>query len=184
MSHTKKIIFIDRDGTINVEKNYVHQLADLEFIAGSTEALQQLSRAGHILYIITNQAGIAKGLYTEKQFHDFSNAMLGILKESDIRIEKILYCPHHPEATVSAYRKNCLCRKPGTALLEQALAEQKMDAVHGIVIGDRNSDIDAGLKLGMQTLLVETGYGAQEKSFTKAHHIVKDLHAAVQMIEP
>lgn len=102
-----KAVFVDRDGTINIDKNYVYRIEDFELIPGSIEALKVLTQYGIKIYIITNQAGIAKGLYTEKQYHILTEYTLNVFKKEGIKIEKVLYCPHHPEGIVPEYTRNC-----------------------------------------------------------------------------
>lgn len=178
----KKIFFIDRDGTINIEKGYVHKKEDLEFIPGALESLQKLSQANRKIYIITNQAGIAKGLYSEKVFQEFNSYFLKILASSGIIIEDVLYCPHHPDGIIEAYKINCECRKPGTKLLQEALVFEKLSPSQAVMIGDRNTDITAGKKVGIESYLVLTGYGLHEKETTTADYIVKDLKEAVNKV--
>ncbi len=175
-----RAIFIDRDGTINAEKGYVHRPEEFEYLPGVIAALERLSRAGVQVFVVTNQAGIAKGLYTEADFAALTDWMLQDMSAHGVRIEEVLYCPHHPEGTVGRYRQECECRKPGTALLEEVMRERQLAPAEMAIIGDKNSDIEAGRRLGIRTYLVETGYGAQEKRTTRADYIVPDLPAAVE----
>jgi D-glycero-D-manno-heptose 1,7-bisphosphate phosphatase len=175
-------LFIDRDGTINVEKGYVHRIDDLEYIPGSLEALQLASQHGLALYIVTNQAGIARGLYSEEQFRSFSKAMLDGMARQGITIRDVLYCPHHPEGSVQEYKVDCDCRKPATGLLERAIKADSLSVASAAMIGDKNSDVDAGRKLGMRTYLVRTGYGESERAATAADFVVSDLMAAVKHV--
>lgn len=174
--------FIDRDGTINIDRGYVHRIQDFEFIATALDGLQRLSENGIKIYIVTNQAGIARGFYSECDFRALTNYMLGQFAERDIKVEGVLYCPHHPDGVVEKYRQTCACRKPGTALIEAALAKETFTAAQAVMIGDKNSDIDAGLALGMTTYLVETGYGRLHAETSSAHHIVRDLATATDHI--
>lgn len=175
-------LFVDRDGTINVEKGYVHSLATFEYIPGSLEALRLASQGGLALYIITNQAGIARGYYSEEQFVDFTRQMLGMLAREGVAVEGVLYCPHHPQGAVERYRVECDCRKPATGLLERTLTARNLDARHAAMIGDKNSDIEAGKRMGMRTYLVRTGYGEEESGSTPADYVVADLMAAVKHV--
>lgn len=175
-------LFIDRDGTINVEKGYVHRIADFEYLPGSREALQLATRHGLAVYIVTNQAGIARGLYSEEQFLGFTRSMLEMLAGEGIRIAGVLYCPHHPDGIVERYRVQCDCRKPATGLLERAMASDSLAPAGVAVIGDKNSDVNAGRRLGVRTYLVETGYGAIERATTSADYVVANLLAAVEHV--
>jgi D-glycero-D-manno-heptose 1,7-bisphosphate phosphatase len=177
-----KAAFIDRDGTINEEKNYAHKIEDFALIPGSLEALRLLSTNGIKIYIITNQAGIAKGYFTEEQFHTLTEHMLSQFKKEGIKIEKVLYCPHHPEGVIPQYTLNCLCRKPHTKLIEDVIEQEKFALHELVLIGDKNSDIEAGIKMGINTYLVLTGYGNEHQASTKATYIKQNLLSAVQHI--
>jgi D-glycero-D-manno-heptose 1,7-bisphosphate phosphatase len=174
-----KAAFIDRDGTINEEKEYVSRIEDFELIPGSLGALKLLTQHKIKIYIITNQAGIAKGYFTENQFHHLTEHMINRFESEEIRIEKVLYCPHHPDGVIPEYSKACLCRKPNTKLMEDVMKENNFISNEVVLIGDKNSDIEAGKRLGIRTYLVETGYGLEEKGTTKATFIQKNLKDAV-----
>lgn len=175
----KRIAFIDRDGTINTEKNYVHRIEDFEWIPGSLEALQALHQADILIYIITNQAGIAKGLYTEADLKLLNQHFLEITRKAKVKIQDILYCPHHPQGIVQQYSISCDCRKPGNALIQKVLEQEKLAPHQAVLFGDKNTDIQAGQSLNIISYLVLTGYGLQEKEASKADFIVKDLQTAV-----
>lgn len=177
-----KAVFIDRDGTINYEKQYVHKIEDFVLIPGSLEALKLLTRNGIKIYIITNQAGIAKGYFTEEQFHSLTQIMIDIFKKEEIKVEKVLYCPHHPDGIVPEYTKMCLCRKPNTKLIKDIIDDEKFEASALALIGDKDSDIEAGRKLGLTTYLVLTGYGRKYQFDTKATYIKQDILRAVKHI--
>ena len=168
-----KAVFIDRDGTINEEKQYVSRIEDFEFIPGSLEALKLLTQHKIRIYIITNQAGIAKGYFTMDQFHHLTEHMINRFKNEGIKIEKLLYCPHHPNGIVPEYTKDCLCRKPNNKLIQDIMDENSFKPDEVVLIGDKNTDIEAGRRLGIRTYLVETGYGIEEKRITKATFVKK-----------
>lgn len=172
-------VFIDRDGTINVEKDHLYKISDFEYIQGVLEALKCLTDNKVEIYIVTNQAGIAKGLFTELDFKQLTTFMLNSMQSYGIKIADVLYCPHHPKGTVAAYQKTCQCRKPQSGLLLEVIKQHCYNYNHLALIGDKNSDIEAARKLGIKTYLVETGYGMSEKANTKADYVVKDLSAAV-----
>lgn len=174
-----KAVFIDRDGTINQEKEYVSRIEDFEFIPGSLEALKLLTQHQIKLYIVTNQAGIAKGYFTMEQFQHLTKHMITLFENEGIKIEKVLYCPHHPEGVIPEYSKDCLCRKPNTELIEGVIKENNFKTDEIALIGDKNSDIEAGRRLAIRTYLVETGYGGEEKNRTNATFVKKDLKDAV-----
>jgi D-glycero-D-manno-heptose 1,7-bisphosphate phosphatase len=175
-----RAVFLDRDGTINVEKNYLYKIADFELIPGSLEALKLLSENNVLIYVVTNQAGIARGHYTERDFQIITDHMLEFFEKQCVNIEQVLYCPHHPEASVPEYKKNCNCRKPANGLIKSVVESMKLNVNELALIGDKNTDIEAGLSLGMKCYLVETGYGSTEKATTKATFIKPNLHEAVK----
>jgi len=111
-----KAVFLDRDGTINVDKAYVYKIADFEFLPGAKEALSLLADAGYRLVIITNQSGVARGYYTEDDVRVLHDWLLETLAREGIGIAGIYCCPHHPEAQIEAFRMDCGCRKPGLGL--------------------------------------------------------------------
>lgn len=174
-----KAVFIDRDGTINEERQYVYNIEDFQLIPGSLEALKLLTQHGIKIYIITNQAGIAKGYFTAEQFHILTQHMLRFFGDEEVEIEKVLYSPHHPDGIVPEYTQDCLCRKPNTKLLEDIIEENDFKIKEVVLIGDKKSDIEAGRRLGIKTYLVETGYGREEKSHTKATFVRSNLKDAV-----
>ena len=177
-----KAVFIDRDGTINVEKEYVYKIEDFELIPGTIDALKLLTNHGIRIYIITNQAGIAKGYYTEKQFRQLTTSMLEMFEKEGIKVEKVLYCPHHPEGTVPKYTMNCLCRKPNTKLIEDVIMLKKYLINELALIGDKNSDIEAGNRVGIITYLIQTGYGKKHQINTTATFVKSDILSAAQHI--
>ena len=142
ISIKNKAVFLDRDGTINIDKDYIYKVSDFEFIPGAVEALKLLQDAGYLLIIITNQSGIARGYYTEEDYEKLNDWMIKTLAEQyGVFITASYFCPHHPEAVVPAYRINCSCRKPGTALFEQAIREHDIDLSSSYAIGDKLRDL-------------------------------------------
>lgn len=135
-----KAIFLDRDGTINVEKHYLHKIEDFEFLPGVVDALQMLQKAGYLLIIITNQSGIGRGYYSEEDFHKLNDWMLQTLIKLDVHINKVYYCPHLPDAEIIRYRKLCSCRKPELGLYFQAIKEFQVELGASYAIGDKIRD--------------------------------------------
>lgn len=135
-----KAVFLDRDGTINADKNYLYRAEDFEFLPGAVEALRMLQSHGFLLIIITNQSGIARGYYTENDFLSLTEWMLDRLKESGVNIAKVYYCPHLPDAKIPEYRKICDCRKPETGLFEEAAREFDVDMAKSFAVGDKMRD--------------------------------------------
>ena len=135
-----KAIFLDRDGTINVEKHYLYRKEDFEFLPGVVDALKQLQRAGFLLIIITNQSGIARGYYSEEDLHLLNNWMVMILEEQGVNISHVYYCPHLPDAQVEEYRLDCECRKPKLGMYMQAVRDYDIDLSQSYAIGDKIRD--------------------------------------------
>jgi len=139
-----KALFLDRDGTINIEKNYVHKIEDFEFIDGVIELILGYVKQDFLVIVITNQAGIARGYYTEKDYQKLTDWMLAELRKKGIIIKKVYHCPHHPEIT-----GECQCRKPNPGMIFQAIQDFNIDPVKSVLIGDKKSDILAGINAGI-----------------------------------
>lgn len=152
----QKAIFLDRDGTINVEKDYLFRISDFEFLPGVISALQQLQASGYLLFIITNQSGIARGYYKEEDFLKLNDWMIGTLRSKGVHIMKVYFCPHHPEAPVPEYRVDCDCRKPGLGLFEQAISEFNLDVGACCAIGDKLRDCSICQATECQGYLIST----------------------------
>ena len=156
-----KAIFLDRDGTINIEKDYIYKCEDLVFEEGSVEALKTFKNLGYILIVVSNQSGIARGYFTEEDLKAFNNNMNEKLKEESVEITEFYCCPHHPDG-LAEYKKVCDCRKPNNKMLEDAIKKYNIDREKSYMIGDKVSDIGAGLKSKLKTVLVKTGYGLKD----------------------
>lgn len=135
-----KAIFLDRDGTLNVEKNYLYKIEDFEWLPGAIDALKLLQNAGYLLVIVTNQSGIGRGYYTEEDYLKLENWMVRTLKEQGINLSAVYHCPHLADAQVEEYRKDCTCRKPKLGLFNQAITDFDIDVDRSYVIGDKIRD--------------------------------------------
>ena len=155
---TNKFIIFDRDGVINIEKNYLYKIEDFEYENGVVESLKELEKLGYKFVIITNQAGIAKGYYTEEDYYKLEKFIINDLNKKGIVIEKTYFCPHHPKG-IGKYRKNCECRKPNKQNFLKAINEFNIDVKNSYMIGDRITDLIPAKELGFNTVLVKTGYG-------------------------
>ena len=144
-----KAIFLDRDGVVNVEKNYVYKIEDFEFIDGIFDLCRKYQEQGYLLFIITNQAGIARGYYTEEQFFSLTDWMVNKFREQEITITKVYFCPHHPEFT-----GECECRKPNPGMILQAAKEFDIDLSESVLIGDKESDMEAGERAGVEMNMI------------------------------
>ena len=157
----KKAIFLDRDGTINVEKDYIYKSEDLVFEEGTIDALKTFKNLGYILIVVSNQSGIARGYFTEEDLNIFNNNMNEILKKNGVEITEFYCCPHHPDG-IGEYKKVCECRKPNNKMIEDAIKKYNIAREKSYMIGDKTSDIGAGLKSNLKTVLVKTGYGLKD----------------------
>lgn len=173
-------VFIDRDGTLNVEKNYLHRWEDWEWIPGAVDAIKRLNAAGYAVIVTTNQAGIARGYYTEADVLALHQRVDANLKAHGGRIDAFYYCPHHPQ---HGEVRACDCRKPEPGMLVQAAREHNLDLAHSFIIGDKAADVLAGLNAGVTPILVLTGYGqAEQQEVPAATFIARDVAAAVDWI--
>jgi len=140
-------LFLDRDGVINEEINYLYKIEDFVFINEIFEICSFYQQNGYKIVVITNQAGIARGLYSEKDLFILNDWMTEQFLEKGIKIEKIYYCPHHPE-----YSGNCDCRKPNPGMIFKAEKELDLDLMRSVLIGDKDSDLEAGINAGIPNL--------------------------------
>lgn len=161
MERVERVVFLDRDGTLNEEVNYLHRKEDLKILDGVPEALRILKEHGYRLVVITNQAGVARGYYTEADVEELHRYMNELFRAEGVEIDEFFYCPHHPEHGIGAYKIQCHCRKPETGMFEQAQQLFAVDKQASWMIGDKLIDVQAGQNYGLRTVLVGTGYGAQ-----------------------
>ena len=178
----KSAVFLDRDGTINVEKEYLYQIADFEFIPGAPEAIKILNQAGIMVVVVTNQSGVARGYYTENDVETLHRHIACELERSGAHVDAWLFCPHHP-AGRGSYALPCDCRKPLPGMLKEASRRYDIDLHNSAMIGDKRADIEAGQAAGCRTLLVRTGYGAEEELYVSSQTTVcDDLLSAVKCV--
>lgn len=163
-----RALFLDRDGVINIEKDYLYKIDDFEFIGGILQLCKYYQNLGFIIIAITNQSGIARKFYTEKDFNLLTQWMIKEFEINGVEIKKVYFCPHHPDIS-----GECSCRKPNPGMLIQASEEFNIDLKNSIIIGDKESDIEAGLNAGLsETYLFDESYTCQKSKATK---IVKSL---------
>ncbi len=171
----EKIIFLDRDGTIIYDKEYVHKIEDLEFLPGAIEGLQKLSKDGYKFIIVTNQAGMARGYFSHAQASAFNDEMLLRLHRRGITILKTYMCLHHPKVS-----GDCACRKPNPGMVHQAIEDFKLDPSLCLFVGDKDCDIDLGAQFQARTFLVDNGQ--YEVKSTPSHRI-KHLGEISEILE-
>lgn len=182
MINLNKAVFLDRDGTINVEKNYLYKIEDFEFIEEVPKAIKLLNDKGYKIIVITNQAGIARGYYKEDDVDKLHQYIGDELRNHNAYIDGYYYCPHHPLHGIGDYKINCNCRKPKTGLLEMAIKDFNINANESWMIGDKITDIETGQVLNLRTILVTTGYGELEKNRGKPDYITENLYNAVKIL--
>lgn len=150
-----KAVFLDRDGTVNVEKHYLHRIEDFEFLPGAVEGMRLLQEAGFLLIVVTNQSGIARGYYSEADFRRLNDWMLEKLASEGIRVAQVYYCPHLPDASVAQYRMDCNCRKPKLGMYEQAVCQFNLSYAGSYAIGDKLRDCAVCEKTDCHGFLIE-----------------------------
>ncbi len=158
---SRPAVFLDRDGTIIREVNYLADPSQVELLAGAAEAIAQWNAAGVPVIVVTNQAGVARGYFAEERIAEVHRRLDVLLAEHHARIDGYYVCPHHPTAGESPYRCDCTCRKPLPGMLIQAAAEHDLDLPRSAMVGDKISDLQAGAAAGCATILVRTGYGEE-----------------------
>lgn len=159
-----KVIFLDRDGVVNVERGeYTWKIEDFKLTVGLVSFLKEVNKQGFLTIIISNQGGVGKGVYTIADVEKAHQYLKDELKKSNLELTDIYYCPHHPNAG------KCLCRKPGSIMLEKAIARYNVDVTKSYFIGDTARDIEAGEKTGLHTIKVNPN-----DDLTQYLHLLKD----------
>ena len=171
-------VFLDRDGTIIAEKVYLSDPDGVDLIAGTIEALRSLREAGFVLVIVTNQAGVARDLYSLNDYRAVASRLAEVLAAAGASVDATYFCPHHPDATGP-----CECRKPGTGMYLQAAREHGLDLAASYYVGDKRTDVLPARELGGQGILVRTGYGSEHEADAPEHTwTVDDLRSAAAEI--
>ena len=163
-----KIAFLDRDGTLNVEVDYLYKWSDFKWIEGAKDSLVYLKKKDFILVVITNQSGIARSFYKEKDVEKLHQEMNKDLNDSHgIEIDHFIFCPHHPDFT-----GECDCRKPNTSMFEKMIQQYpRISLENSLMIGDNTSDMEAGKKLNLKNYLVRTGHGKKAERMIDLNHL-------------
>lgn len=187
MNEGRTAVFLDRDGTLNDEVDFVRSPAELRLIPGAAAAVRRLNDAGLVTVMISNQSGIARGYLTEEILGTIHEKLLAGLAEEGARLDALYYCPHHPDGPVEAYAVPCSCRKPLPGMLVRGAGEFGLELGSSFVVGDSAVDILAGKAVGATTILVLTGYGRravqdERLADVQIDHVVEDLPSAVERI--
>jgi D-glycero-D-manno-heptose 1,7-bisphosphate phosphatase len=182
----RRAVFIDRDGTLTEEVGYVNHPKRLRLLPRSVEAIRRLNQAGVAAIVVTNQAGIARGYFSEDVLRRVNEALTAALAAGGAHLDGLYVCPHHPTEGVAPWRADCDCRKPRPGLLRRAAADLDLDLAGAIMVSDKASDLEVAPRVGARSVLVLTGYGAGEWEFRREtfrvmpDHVAEDLLAAVE----
>lgn len=157
----RKAAFLDRDGVINIDHGYVYRWEDFEFVPGAVDAMRRLQEAGYLLVVVTNQSGIARGMYSEADFALLSERLCEHLATQGVELAAIEYCPHLPKGSVARYARECDCRKPAPGMILRAAERLQLDLTASLLFGDKPSDLEAAQRAGVgrAALLATNGEG-------------------------
>ena len=154
--HTRRgAVFFDRDGVLNRDVAYVHRPDQIEWTPGAAEAVKLANEAGRLVFVVTNQSGVARGMFSEADVQALHRWMEGELAAQGARIDGWRYCPHHPEGVVAAYARECDCRKPASGMILALIAEHALDPAQCFLVGDRPRDVEAAEAAGVRGLLFD-----------------------------
>lgn len=180
----KKCIFLDRDGNINVEVDYLHKKEDFLFVDGADKAIKIFNDLGYLVVVVTNQSGIARGYYTEEDLIKLHEYMDDELLKVGAKVDAYFYCPHHPVKGIGEYKVECNCRKPELGMFLEAKKKFDIDFENSIIVGDKLSDVEAGLRLGMESILVRSGHGkSEEKKLYGKKEVFNTLYEFAKALE-
>lgn len=177
----KTAVFLDRDGTINHDTNYLSDPAELRLIPGAARAIARLNQAGLTVVVVTNQSGLARGFYTHDDLRAVHAEMDRLLRAQGAEVDAYYHCPHHPEGVVEHLAVRCDCRKPGTGMIEQAAQELGLRLEGSFMVGDRPGDVSCALAAGLYAVRVLSGPDLSDEE-QPAHHRAPDLADAVEWI--
>ncbi len=187
---SRPAVFIDRDGTLTEEVGYVNHPLRLKLLPRSAQAIRRLNQTGIAAVVVTNQAGVARGYFSEEVLAAVNAALVSQLKDAGAHLDGVYVCPHHPSEGVPPFRADCDCRKPRPGLLRRAAAELGLDLARAAMVGDKPSDLATGQPLGIPGVLVLTGYGLGEWEYRRhtlvppPDHVADDLLGAVEWAIP
>lgn len=176
LDRPNKALFLDRDGVINIDTNYTYKIEDIKFVDGIFELAKAAKNKGYMIFVITNQAGIGRGFYSEDDFNVATRFIEQRFKENGSEITKTYHCPYHPEHGVGKYKFDSFCRKPNAGMLFKAANEFRVNLAESLLIGDRESDIEAAINASVRTKIMFDHNGSN--AITKADFKLKDLSEA------
>ncbi|MGE5452509.1 MAG: D-glycero-beta-D-manno-heptose 1,7-bisphosphate 7-phosphatase [Acidobacteriota bacterium] len=182
-SSGRKAAFLDRDGVINRDRAYVHQWNEFEFVPGAVDAMRRLREAGYALIVVTNQSGLARGMYTEAQYQTLTTHMREALAQAGAEVTAVYHCPHHPKGTVSDLAIECDCRKPQPGMILRAAQEHGLSLADSILVGDKPSDIEAARAAGVgKAYIVQSDNEESTDGLAGADAAYADLRACVDAL--
>lgn len=182
MKKSVPALFLDRDGVIHREIGYLFDPKQVEFLPGIFEVCKSAQKAGYKLIIITNQSGIARGLYSEADFHHLMHWMLKEFEQRGIQIDAYYFCPHHPVHGIGKYRKECASRKPGPGMILQAAREHGLDLSQSLLIGDRGSDMEAGAAAGIRKCFLLEGTVSNPSEISAPHITISTFQELIPLL--
>jgi D-glycero-D-manno-heptose 1,7-bisphosphate phosphatase len=180
---SRPAVFIDRDGTLTEEVGYVNHPARLRLLPRSAEAIRRLNAAGVPAVVVTNQAGIARGYFSEDVLHAVNEALAAALRREGARLDGLYVCTHHPSEGEPPFRAQCECRKPRPGLLRRAAADLGLDLARSAMVGDKPSDLVPARAVGAAAVLVLTGYGLGEWEYGRKRFEVEPDHVAADLLD-
>ena len=183
MLNHRAAVFIDRDGCLTEEVGYVNHVSRLRLLPRAADAVRRLNAAGVPAVMVTNQAGIARGYFTESVLHAVNAELVRQLAVGGARLDGLYVCTHHPDEGAESYRMNCDCRKPRPGLLRRAAHDLRLDLAGSIMVGDKISDVAVGQSVGAAGVLVLTGYGRGEWEHQRAQWTTKPDHVAEDLLD-
>lgn len=187
LKNRQRVIFLDRDGTMNVSKGFISNADDLELIPGTIEAIKAINKSGALAIVITNQPVIARGECSFEELHNIHNKLKTLLGEKGAFVDDIFYCPHHPdkgfEGEVPELKFDCECRKPKTGMIDEAVKKYNIDLSKSYMVGDSTMDLELARNAGVKSVLVDTGFAGNDGKYDRSCDIeAKDLLDAVEKI--
>jgi len=170
------VVILDRDGTIVIDRHYLSDPAGLEFLPGAAEGLRSMHAQGYRLVVISNQSGVGRGLFSIETMQKMNSRLMEMVRVSGAQLERIYVCPHRPEDL-------CTCRKPGIKLMMDAAAQIGFEPADAVVIGDKDSDVEFGRRVGATTMLVTSQTDAADPRLAAADYVVRDLREAAAILQ-
>lgn len=180
---SRSALFLDRDGVINIDHAYVSQKEDFEFVDGIFDLCRHAKQLGFLICVVTNQAGIGRGYYTEKDFFSLTDWMCGIFSGEGAAVDKVYFCPTHPEHGIGAYKIDSPFRKPGPGMISQAAQELDIDLAKSVLVGDKETDIQAGIAAGVGRNLLFRTMSLNKPTETEATAVIASLRQVLPFLE-